>query len=178
MRGSSPRMTPCECVLAAHTRPSLVSSFTKAPPKKGRWSAGRRQRSWPRHANGCYHPLALRARRAPQNDPLARTACFGRAAPPGAPPRLCGAGGRPPSRRTALAPTSGIPSRKPSFIERDLIRQCVTYLVTYVKRKSPYWRQPLPRGRRVALRTTATNGNLAQNQCLNIVPLYNRPCQA
>jgi hypothetical protein len=42
----------------------------------------------PRHAGECCHSLALRARRAPQNDPLARTACFGRAAPPGAPPKL------------------------------------------------------------------------------------------
>jgi len=50
----------------------------------------------PRHAGECYHSLALRARRAPQNDPLARTACLGRAAPPGAPPRLALQRSRPP----------------------------------------------------------------------------------
>jgi hypothetical protein len=91
------RVTACNYVLAARQRPSLAASVTKALPKREEWSAGRRQGRGPRHADGCYHPLALRARRAPQNDPLARTACFGRAPPPGAPPRLS------PGRPTAAA---------------------------------------------------------------------------
>ena len=38
------------------------------------WSAGRRQGRGPRHAGECYHPLALRARRAPPG----RSACANR----------------------------------------------------------------------------------------------------
>jgi hypothetical protein len=72
---------------AAHERPGVSSSDTETlSPCGARWSAGRRQGRGPRHADGCCHPLALRAWRAPQDNPLARTACFGRAAPPGAPP--------------------------------------------------------------------------------------------
>jgi hypothetical protein len=86
-------------VLAAPARPSFAKAkFTKShsyeKPRARKttrvlkWSAGRRRGRGPRHADGCCHPPTLRAWRAPQNDPLARTACFGRAAPPGAPPPL------------------------------------------------------------------------------------------
>ena len=78
-------------------RPSFAKAFYERP---GQWSPGRRQTSWPRHAGECYHSLALRAWRAPQNDPLARTACFGRAAPPGAPPRFALGPADPPQNRT------------------------------------------------------------------------------
>src|SRR5271170_3493527 len=60
----------------------------RPPPKREEWSAERRLGRGPRHAGECYHSLALRAWRAPQDNPLARTACFGRAAPRGAPPRF------------------------------------------------------------------------------------------
>jgi hypothetical protein len=79
----------CSCILAAHfvcVRVLPKATLTKSLPKKAEWSAGRRRGRGPRHADGCCHPPTLRAWRAPQNDPLARTACFGRAAPPGAPP--------------------------------------------------------------------------------------------
>ena len=114
------RVKACGRILAARfrLRPSFAGKIQETPPpkKKGRWSAGRRQGRGPRHADGCYHPLALRARRAPQNDPLARTACFGRAAPPGAPPRLSPRRptGRPPRRKTASALPIGGRRRPPS----------------------------------------------------------------
>ena len=75
-------------ILATPARPSFAKPRLRKPSPKKEWSAGRRQGRGPRHAGECYHSLALRAWRAPQNDPLARTACFGRAAPPGAPPRF------------------------------------------------------------------------------------------
>ena len=73
------------------SRRVCVRALQKALHETPRTQAGVERReapgSWPRHASECRHALALRARRAPQDDPLARTACFGRAAPPGAPPR-------------------------------------------------------------------------------------------
>ena len=67
-------------------KPSSRKPFARKATRVLKWSAGRRRGRGPRHADGCCHPATLRAWRAPQNDPLARTACFGRAAPPGAPP--------------------------------------------------------------------------------------------
>ena len=77
------------CQSQVHEKP-----FARKATRVLKWSAGRRRGRGPRHADGCCHPSTLRAWRAPQNDPLARTACFGRAAPPGAPP---------PSRSSAAA---------------------------------------------------------------------------
>ena len=90
-------------------------------------------KSWPRHAGECYHSLALRARRAPQDNPLARTACFGRAAPPGAPPRLLRPGGRPASawKPHSLPPPTYVCRRRPS--ERDFDSPYVTDIGTSVK---------------------------------------------
>ena len=68
-----------------------------SPERKREVQRREAPKSWPRHAGECCHSLALRARRAPQDNPLARTACFGRAAPPGAPPRFLRPGGRPAS---------------------------------------------------------------------------------
>ena len=87
----------------------------------------------PRHAGERCHSLALRAWRAPQNNPLARTACFGRAAPPGAPPRFS------PGRSTATARhrtrcTFGACLRKASVDERDSLPCFVTETVTNVNR--------------------------------------------
>ncbi len=73
----------------ASSRPSFACKLLRTTsPKKGGMERREAPKSWPRHAGECCHSLALRARRAPQDDPLARTACFGRAAPPGAPPRF------------------------------------------------------------------------------------------
>ena len=74
-------------VLAARLRVRALLQASNDLPKAG---MQRREapKSWPRHAGECCHSLALRARRAPQDNPLARAACFGRAAPPGAPPRF------------------------------------------------------------------------------------------
>ena len=111
---------------------ALLQASRKASPKREEWSAGRRQGRGPRHADGCYHPLALRARRAPQNDPLARTACFGRAAPPGAPPRLS------PGRSTAAAQNRIRPADRWSpataIYEGDSIRIFVTELMINVNK--------------------------------------------
>jgi hypothetical protein len=71
-----------------------------------KWSAGRRRGRGPRHADGCCHPPTLRAWRAPQNDPLTRTACFGRAAPPGAPPPSRFSAAAVDRRRASSAPAS------------------------------------------------------------------------
>ena len=78
-------------------KPRLRTPRSRILPQRKR-EVQRREapKSWPRHAGECCHSLALRARRAPQDNPLARTACFGRAAPPGAPPRFRRQGGRPP----------------------------------------------------------------------------------
>jgi len=78
-------------VLAAPVRPSFAKAkFTKShsheKPRAFRVERREAPGRGPRHADGCCHPPTLRAWRAPQDDPLARTACFGRAAPPGAPP--------------------------------------------------------------------------------------------
>jgi hypothetical protein len=75
-------------------KPSSRKAIRTKSHSHPEWSAGRRRGRGPRHADGCCHPPTLRAWRAPQIDPLARTACFGRAAPPGAPP---------PSRLSAAA---------------------------------------------------------------------------
>jgi hypothetical protein len=87
---------------------------------RSEWSAGRRRGRGPRHADGCCHPPTLRAWRAPQNDPLARTACFGRAAPPGAPPPSRFAAAAVDRRRasSAPAPPAGTVNRRP-YGERD-----------------------------------------------------------
>jgi hypothetical protein len=45
------------------------SSSGNVTPSTKKWSAGRRQGRGPRHANERYHPLALRAWRAPQTIP-------------------------------------------------------------------------------------------------------------
>jgi len=113
----------------------LQKAFDQSPQTKGRWSAGRRQGRGPRHAGECYHSLALRARRAPQNDPLARTACFGRAAPPGAPPRSLCPSGRPASagNRTRSIRRLCLPTA--SFRARFDSRRNVTKRGTIVKRR-------------------------------------------
>src|SRR5271170_4394209 len=105
-------------ILAARLRVrALLQALRTTSPKGRQWSAERRLRSWPRHANGCCHPPALRAWRAPQNDPLARTACFGRVAPPGAPPRLSlSTVDRPRRKPHSLHPRACL--RKASFDER------------------------------------------------------------
>jgi hypothetical protein len=108
--------------LAARRRPSFAKGSRNASPKRGDGAPGGARGRGPRHANGCYHPLALRARRAPQDNTLARTACFGRAAPPGAPqrlsPRVGRKAGRPPRRKTASAlPIAG--RRRPPSARLD-----------------------------------------------------------
>ena len=80
---SSILATPCVRVLPKPLSRKATRTKNQA---RSEWSAGRRRGRGPRHADGCCHPPTLRAWRAPQNNPLARTACFGRAAPPGAPP--------------------------------------------------------------------------------------------
>ena len=82
------------CQSQVHEKPFVRKATRTKNHARSEWSAGRRRGRGPRHADGCCHPPTLRAWRAPQNDPLARTACFGRAAPPGAPP---------PSRLSAAA---------------------------------------------------------------------------
>ncbi len=59
----------------------------KARPRRHRLPPDLGERQVAAVASECCRSLAVRERRAPQNDPLARTDCFGRAAPPGAPPR-------------------------------------------------------------------------------------------
>ncbi len=83
--------------------PELCQGISRISPNVGEMERREAPKSWatslgPRHAGECCHSLALRAWRAPQDDPLARTACFGRAAPPGAPPW--------PSPRRPAAPAS------------------------------------------------------------------------
>jgi hypothetical protein len=55
------------------------------------------------------------------DDPLAETACFGRAAPPGAPPQFAAATVDRRSRRTAPAAPSGSPPERRSFDEQALV---------------------------------------------------------
>jgi hypothetical protein len=99
--------------LAAPVRPSFAKAqihekpFARKATRVLKWSAGRRRGRGPRHADGCCHPPTLRAWRAPQNNPLARTACFGRAAPPGAPP---------PSRFSAAAVDRPLPESRLSLL--------------------------------------------------------------
>src|SRR5580692_3676232 len=89
----------------AHKKPSALRVERREAPGRG-----------PRHADGCCHPATLRAWRAPQIVPLARTACFGRAAPPGAPPPSRFSATAVDRRRASSAPApqaAGIVSRRP-----------------------------------------------------------------
>ena len=99
------------CPRGPHCRSAHPTEATRM-----RWSVGRRQSQGPRHADECCHSPALRAWRAPQSDPLARTACFGRAAPPGAPPRFL-PGGRPPAQNRTRSVSRSSPVT--FFTERD-----------------------------------------------------------
>src|ERR1700689_2531412 len=103
------------CQSQVHEKP-----FARKATRVLKWSAGRRRGRGPRHANGCCHPPTLRAWRAPQNDPLARTACFGRAAPPGAPPpsRFSTAAVDRRCASSAPAPPAGVVNRRP-YGERE-----------------------------------------------------------
>ena len=78
-QSSVPHKRPLDCFVANAPRnddavnrsrdaPASESSSRNVTPST-KWSAGRRQGRGPRHADGCCHPLALRARRAPQTIP-------------------------------------------------------------------------------------------------------------
>ena len=112
----------------------LPQALTNNSPERKR-EVQRREapKSWPRHAGECCHSLALQARRAPQDNPLARTACFGRAAPPGAPPRFRRPAGRPASAQKphSLHPPAQVCRRCPS--ERDFDSRYVAKIGTDVK---------------------------------------------
>src|SRR5580704_14135041 len=80
--------------------------------------------SWPRHADGCCHPLALRARRAPQTIPLRKPPASGALRLPAfhrdLPPRL--------STVTALEPHPLRTAESPaSFHESELTRYIIEY---------------------------------------------------
>ena len=84
-------------------------------------------KSWPRHAGECCHSLALRARRAPQDNPLARTACFGRAAPPGAPPRFLAQAAGPPRLKNRTRSIRRLKSAGGVLPSEILIRSLCNY---------------------------------------------------
>src|SRR5579862_5647943 len=65
-------------VIVQTTGSSSTPRYAKPSQAKARkWSAGRRQGRGPRHADGCCHPLALRARRAPQKISLRKPSASG-----------------------------------------------------------------------------------------------------
>ena len=84
-------------------------------PKQGNEAPGG-AKVWPRHADGCCHPLALRARRAPQNVPLRGSPASGALRLPALhrdpPPRLSTAV----ALRTAPAPPDR--SQRPASCKR------------------------------------------------------------
>jgi hypothetical protein len=108
------------CQSQGHEKP-----FARKATRVLKWSAGRRRGRGPRHADGCCHPPTLRAWRAPQDNPLARTACFGRAAPPGAPPPSRSSAAAVDRRRLRAAFRSCQPESPAGVLLSELTR-CVT----------------------------------------------------
>ncbi len=62
--------------VTGHRLRHATPSETKPSHKHGNGAPGG-AKVWPRHADGCCHPLALRARRAPQNVPLRESSASG-----------------------------------------------------------------------------------------------------
>jgi hypothetical protein len=61
----------------SETKPSEAKPSEAKPSHKHGNGAPGGAKVWPRHADGCCHPLALRARRAPQNVPLRESSASG-----------------------------------------------------------------------------------------------------